>query len=140
MWKTSGIWLAGLAIAAGDLSEKPHPRLWLPQGSEARLLEKLKGDPLAASLETKELSFDNHYADTNACLPLVDGADTVHVMFGRRSRQTEDVNYSNQIGLNRIGEACKVVSAKFQRFRLEITGGFDYAKGVEIRGRQAGRR
>lgn len=99
-----------------------------------------EGDPLPASLETKELAFDNHYADTNACLPLVDGADTVRVMFGRRSRQTESVTYSNQISLNRIGEACKVVSAKFQRFRLEITGGFDYARGVEIRGRQAGRR
>ncbi len=37
-------------MANGDLSEKPHPRLWFPQSSEEALRAKLAADPLAASL------------------------------------------------------------------------------------------
>lgn len=51
MWKFGGIWLATLALAAGGLAEKPHPRLWLPKSSEAALREKLARDPLAAKLQ-----------------------------------------------------------------------------------------
>lgn len=51
MWKFFGMWLASLALAAADLAEKPHPRLWLPKSSEASLREKLARDPLAAKLQ-----------------------------------------------------------------------------------------
>ena len=52
MWKTSGIWLAAaLVVAAGDLSEIAHPRLWFPRSSEAALREKITNDPLAGSLQ-----------------------------------------------------------------------------------------
>jgi hypothetical protein len=51
MWKFCGIWLATLVLAAGDLAEKPHPRLWLPKSAEAELRVKLAKDPLAASLQ-----------------------------------------------------------------------------------------
>ena len=51
MWKTSGLFLiAALAATAGDLAEKPHPRLWLPQSSMGWVREKISGDPLAARL------------------------------------------------------------------------------------------
>jgi hypothetical protein len=57
MWKTSGIWLATtLVMAAGDLSEKPHPRLWFPKSSEAALREKLAKDPLAAKLHASVMA------------------------------------------------------------------------------------
>lgn len=51
MWKTSGIWLAAVTVAAGNLADKPHPRLWLPQAAEAGLAQKLAADPLAAKLQ-----------------------------------------------------------------------------------------
>jgi hypothetical protein len=51
MWKTSGIWLASALIAAaGDLSEKPHPRIWFPQSYEGSVREKIAKDPLAGRL------------------------------------------------------------------------------------------
>lgn len=52
MWKLGAIWLASFAMAAGDLAEKSHPRVWLDPSSEATLREKLAHDPLAASLQT----------------------------------------------------------------------------------------
>ena len=38
-------------MAAGNLAEQPHPRLWLPKSAEAAVREKLTKDPLAASLQ-----------------------------------------------------------------------------------------
>ncbi len=51
MWKLCGLWLATLVLAAGDLAEKPHPRLWFPKSAEAAVREKIAKDPLAASLQ-----------------------------------------------------------------------------------------
>ncbi len=100
-----------------------------------------EGDPLVAVVETKELAFDQSRADTNAVMPLVDGnSPTVTVRFAQRNTQAATSTYSNAIGLNRIGEACKVVTGRFQRFELTITGGFDRARGIDIRTRKAGRR
>jgi hypothetical protein len=56
MWKSCGIWLATLALAAGGLAEKPHPRLWLPKSSETALREKLAKDPLAAKLQAATMA------------------------------------------------------------------------------------
>ncbi len=50
MWKLGGMWLATLVLAAGDLAEKPHPRLWFPKSAEAAVRGKIEKDPLAASL------------------------------------------------------------------------------------------
>ena len=51
MWKSCGMWLATLVLAAGDLAEKPHPRLWFPKSAEATVRGKIEKDPLAASLQ-----------------------------------------------------------------------------------------
>jgi hypothetical protein len=45
------MWLATLVLAAGDLAEKPHPRLWFPKSAEATVRGKIEKDPLAASLQ-----------------------------------------------------------------------------------------
>ncbi len=47
----SGIWLAAVAMAAGDLAEKAHPRLWFPAAAEGEMRRKLAADPLAARLQ-----------------------------------------------------------------------------------------
>ena len=46
-----GIWIAALAVASAGLSEKPHPRLWLPAAAEKAVHEKIAADPLAAQLQ-----------------------------------------------------------------------------------------
>lgn len=45
------MWLATLVLAAGDLSEKPHPRLWFPKSAEAAVRGKIEKDPLASNLQ-----------------------------------------------------------------------------------------
>ena len=57
MWRTIALWSFALClIAAADLAEKPHPRLWLPAHSEGWLREKIAGDPLAARLHESTLA------------------------------------------------------------------------------------
>jgi Heparinase II/III-like protein len=51
MWKSCGMWFATLVLAAGDLAEKPHPRLWFPKSAEAVVRDRITKDPLAASLQ-----------------------------------------------------------------------------------------
>jgi len=46
------MWLATLVVAAGELAEKPHPRLWFPKSAEAAVRGKIAKDPLAASLHS----------------------------------------------------------------------------------------
>ena len=50
MWRIGIAWLAALAVATGNLAEKPHPRLWFTRDMETPLREKLAADPLAARL------------------------------------------------------------------------------------------
>jgi hypothetical protein len=98
-----------------------------------------EGAALAAQLETREVMMDEHGTFTRTARPLVDSG-TVTVAFGGRGSQAVTATYSNAVSLNRVGEACHRVNQRFQRFRLQITGGFDFAQGVEIRSRRAGRR
>jgi hypothetical protein len=57
MWKTSVIWLATtLAMAAADLAQNPHPRLWFPQSAETAFRQRLARDPLAARLQASVMA------------------------------------------------------------------------------------
>lgn len=67
MWKSWGIWLATLALAAGGLAEKPHPRLWLPKSSEGALREKLAKDPLAARLQAAVMAEAGRVLKARTC-------------------------------------------------------------------------
>jgi hypothetical protein len=61
------MWLAMLALAAGDLAEKPHPRLWLPESAEAAIRGKLANDPLAASLQTVVMTEATRILKSRTC-------------------------------------------------------------------------
>lgn len=67
MWKTSGIWLAVLAVAAGDLAEPAHPRLWYDSAAEGRLRETLAADPLAARLQAALMTEAEAVLDARTC-------------------------------------------------------------------------
>lgn len=99
-----------------------------------------EGGALMATFITREIAADEHGAYTKSVRPLVDGTGTTTVQVGGRAAQTGTASYTNSVSLNRIGEAPVRVNKRFQRVKLQITGGFDYAQGVEVRSRQAGRR
>jgi len=67
MWKLGVTWLAMLALAAGDLATKPHPRLWFPKGGEADMREKLARDPFAASLQTHLMDEAEDILESRTC-------------------------------------------------------------------------
>lgn len=98
-----------------------------------------EGSALGATFETGDFSGDEFHMETQSIRPLVD-AGTGAVRIAYRENLTNTATYTNTISLNRLGEACHRVNARYQRVELAITGGFDYCSGVEIRTRQAGRR
>lgn len=99
-----------------------------------------EGSAMPAIVTTRELDVDEHWTETTSVAPLVAGGAGVTVRFGSRSRQTESVRYSPYTGLNRVGEACKVVNDRYQRIEVNVSGGFDVATGVDVRARKAGKK
>ena len=54
-------------MATAGLSEKPHPRLWLPQSSEQGLRGKLAADPLAAKLQAAVMAESEKVLNERTC-------------------------------------------------------------------------
>lgn len=61
------IWMTTLTLAAGDLADKPHPRLWLPKSSEGWLREKIAGDPLAVQLQASAMTEADRILGDRTC-------------------------------------------------------------------------
>lgn len=102
------------------------------------------GTPLTSILDTKEISGpDARRLVTNSVRPLVEGnpSTTVTVQSGTRNALDENVNFALAKGLNGLnGEANIRINSRYQRFRLNITGGFDHANGVRAKLRLSGGR
>ena len=102
------------------------------------------GTPLDAIIDTKEISGeDNRRIYTNSIRPLVEapGSSTITVQVGSRNRLQDNAAFSLAKALNGVnGEANVRVNSRYQRFRCNISGGFDHGNGVRIQTRQAGRR
>ena len=68
MWKFFAIgWAAALAANAGQLSEIPHPRLWMPVTAEAAVREKIARDPLAARLHAVVMEEADRVLQNRTC-------------------------------------------------------------------------
>lgn len=74
--------------------------------------------------------------------PLVDpseeGAPVITVRLNSRNRTDESPVLGPAVSLNAIGEARPRNSAKLNRFRVEVAGGFDNAVGVDVTSRRMG--
>lgn len=100
------------------------------------------GAPLAAIVDTKEISGqDSRRIYCNSVRPLVEGqgATTITVEVGTRNRLQDNVSFTAPRALNNNGEASVRVNSRYQRYRLNITGGFDHGNGVRPQLREAGR-
>ena len=67
MWKCCWLGLTGVALAAGDLAEQPHPRLWLLKSTETAIREKLAKDPLAAALQAGIMTEAGQVVKSRTC-------------------------------------------------------------------------
>ena len=101
------------------------------------------GDPLTAVIDTQEQSpADGRTRFINSVRPIVDSAPTtdITVQAGTRDAQTGNVLFDAPRSLNTIGEANMRIKSRYQRYRLNISGGFNHAHGAEAFGRVAGRK
>jgi hypothetical protein len=68
MWKTTSIWLITAAMAAaGNLAEKPHPRLWFPKSAEAPLRARMENDPLLAQAQAAVMAEAERILEKRTC-------------------------------------------------------------------------
>jgi hypothetical protein len=89
-------------------------------------------DAMDATIETGEFQV-NPGARTDITLvrPYVDGG-TVTVQMGTRNLHSDTVSYASAVSLNSSGDAPVRSNARFHRVRLNITGEFTDAQGVDI--------
>lgn len=98
------------------------------------------GTALDATIETGEnqLSAGRKTLVMNI-IPMVEGNGTISVNIGYRNNIQESVTYSNTAVVNSEGEANLFNTARYQRARLTMTGGFSKAFGVDYEAKVAGK-
>lgn len=100
------------------------------------------GSALTALIETKESQL-TPYNLTNLLRvrPVIDGSGTITMQIGTRNQLSDSVTWNSAIPTDQTG-ACQVRSnARFHRARVNISGGFNFAQGVEaVEFKPAGRR
>ena len=97
----------------------------------------LSGDPLPATIDTKEISSgQGARIYCNSIEPMIESpeAPQVRVRVGSRNRLGETPIFSPAKGTNGInGEVSLRANARYMRFRAEIDGPFRHATGVSAR-------
>ncbi len=104
---------------------------------------KFDSTPLVAQLDTTEMSApDNSRMYTNSVRPIVEGTPgtSTTVSIGSRNQANENVVFTSARALNSIGEANIRLNSRYQRYRLNIAGGFEHATGVKVQSKSGGRR
>ncbi len=92
------------------------------------------GTALDAVLETTEAQHaPGETALVDGIRPLVDTpTGTITVQVAGRDTHQEQESFGAATSLNSIGEADIRESARYHRYRVNITGGFDHAQGVDV--------
>lgn len=67
MWNLAVFWMAAITVAAGDLVETSHPRLWFPASAENAARKKIASDPLAAKLHAVAIAEAERILDERTC-------------------------------------------------------------------------
>lgn len=93
------------------------------------------GDDEKATVETGEM---DGRISVKSVRPLFDGTGSISA--GTRDKQSDNYSYGSPQTENVKGEMNFRTSAKYHRFKAEISGGFDHAQGVEIIYREEGRK
>lgn len=102
------------------------------------------GTPLAATIDTKEISGpDQARIFCNAIRPLVEGSggSTITVQVGKRNRLQDGPTFTLAKGVNGINGMVNVrENSRYQRYRVNVSGGFLHGNGVRANLRKAGNR
>lgn len=92
------------------------------------------GTALDATIETGEATLhENHRTQVTKVRPVVDGTSaTVTVQLGTRNALSESVTWDSSVSLNSTGDAPVRTNARFHRARVNISGDFNFAQGIEV--------
>lgn len=99
------------------------------------------GDPLTATFETGEGQLNGQgKALVSNIIPMVEGNPTeIYASVGYRNTPNESVTYTDEVAANSEGECNLFSTARYQRAKLRVVGGFTKAYGVNFEATQAGR-
>lgn len=98
----------------------------------SHVLNNFTGAPLPATLDTAEVELTSgSMAMISSVLPLVADGDA-QVSVGTRFRQADSVTWTTPIDENEIGECPVRATGRYGRFRVQTTGNFTHALGVDV--------
>jgi len=121
----SRVWMGGADVLSGiDLSH---------------YLGHFTGTALDATIETGEQGSDNRALVTSV-RPVVSGYSGVTAQVGSRNLQGDSTTWSTASSINSNGECPVRVDSRYFRVRLNITGGFTHAVGVDALAKKGGKR
>jgi hypothetical protein len=93
------------------------------------------GSALTARLEPGEIQpYPSSRSLINLVRPIVEGTGTMTIQMGTRNLQSESVTYGSAVSANSTGNCPVRSNARYQTIRLNISGGFEHAQGIEIPG------
>lgn len=95
-------------------------------------VEAFTGSALTATFETAEQQFvEGRKSLVTKTVPIVEGSgSTVTVQVGYRNTPQETVSYTTAATMGSEGEAYMFNVARYQRFKLSVSGGFTKAYGI----------
>lgn len=98
------------------------------------------GAELTATIETAETQISMGMKTTvKLVTPMVEGTGAIQVQVGGRNNVQNTVSYSTAATVNSEGEACLFNTARYQRAKLTLSGGFSKAYGVDFQAVPAGK-
>lgn len=98
------------------------------------------GAALTATVETGEAQLSPGFKTlVKAITPLVEGEGTIQVQVGYRNSVQEAVSYTSPATVGSEGEAYLFNTARYQRGKLTLSGGFQKAFGLDYVGSKAGK-
>ena len=111
-------------------------------GARDAKVQSFTGDCLPATIETGEFAVSpGKRALISTVIPYLTGSSpTVTVAIGSRQRQIDDATFTSATSLNADGYCPTRSSGAFHRIRMNITGDFDVAQGVDVDAKMMGMR
>jgi hypothetical protein len=146
---TSGYTMDGLDSINTDLdaiTESLDSRVWMggtPQVGVFNSDNKLaywNGSAMAGTVETTEFeAAPGSRSMLSSARPVVDGGATT-IQIGHRNRQQDTITWTSARSVNANGRATMRKTARYHRARLNLSGDFTHAEGVDIDAAPSGRR
>jgi hypothetical protein len=130
--------LDSVSASIDDLETSLDSQMWSGSG---RLLAAFNaafengnfgGDPMAATIESQEVEIHSGArARLNAFRPLVEGG-AVTAQVGTRNRQSDPVTFGAVLSQRASGRFTTRANARYHRVRLNLSGAWERAIGIQI--------